>query len=133
MKKIVLFIVAAVFVCHFSGCVSAKFVKTGETYPALDPAADVKVYLTSIPKNYSEVGILVTSGSDLSGRIEQAKKEARKVGANGIIPKNTQRETRQLGSAKYEIDDIDEDSATITKKESNIVVERQEFILIRVE
>lgn len=135
MKRILGLLVAAALILGFIGCgVTSEFIKTGQTYPVLDPSVEVKVYMTGKPVKYSEIGILNTSGGDLSERIEMAKQEARKVGANGIIPKETVTKKQQVGDTKYKVQYNDLDgSATVQKEQSMVEIEEQQFILIKVE
>ncbi|HNV46234.1 MAG TPA: hypothetical protein PLE73_03945 [Spirochaetota bacterium] len=73
-----------------ASCISIDFVKTGKTYTALKPNADVIVFHRSAPtERYEEIGILRIDGGSLSKRIEVAKKVARQNGGNGLVPRGS--------------------------------------------
>ena len=76
------------------GCSTGSSIVTGNVRPAIDPMA-VKIYLTP-PAKYETIAI-VESSSDVgfssqaaqNRAIDRLKKEAAKLGANGVLLTNT--------------------------------------------
>ena len=86
---ITIFIITALF-----GCATGSVIITGQTRPAIDPT-EVKIYLNP-PSQYETIGIVEASSDvELSTQaaqdrvIEELKKRAAKIGANGVLLINT--------------------------------------------
>ena len=84
--------VALLAACFLSGCASSSSRLVGPARPAINPA-DVRVYREAPPR-YEEIAILdATSGGRLfhgspqgeAEATERLKKEAAKIGANGVL------------------------------------------------
>ncbi len=94
MKKSILlsaiFIVGMVSVFILSGCASGTALVTGTQRPATN--ADEVVIYTEAPEKYEVIGIVTASSDsgwteqgDLNYAVAELKKQAAKIGANGII------------------------------------------------
>ena len=90
MQKIVsaLFLVIASAV--LASCASGTALVTGVQRPAMDPA-EVVIY-TEAPADYEVIGIVTASSEagwteqgDLNYAVAELKKQAAKIGANGVI------------------------------------------------
>ena len=92
------------FVLFLAGCASGSAIVTGNTRPPSDPT-QVKLYLEP-PANYEVIGI-VKGSSDMGWTeqgsvdyaIEELKKQAAKLGANGVLLQSTgQKMTTGIGT-----------------------------------
>ena len=87
-------IAITLFIVMF-GCATGSYILTGTARPAIDPIT-VKVYLTP-PTKYETIAI-VEASSDVgfssqaaqNRTIEKLKKQAAKLGANGMLLTNTE-------------------------------------------
>jgi len=86
----------ALLVCLLTmiGCSTGSFIVTGNVRPATDPN-NVKLYLEA-PLEYETIGIVEASSDvELSSQaatdraIQELKKQAAKIGANGILITNS--------------------------------------------
>lgn len=84
-------LIAAVFAVFLTGCVTANTTKlSANDYPPLDPN-EVTIYLSEddVPGDYEKVGIINLSGNyqftNQEKMYEKARKEAAKIGANGVV------------------------------------------------
>ena len=69
----------------FVSCSIIEYVKTGREYPSLSKNAEIRVFLSKIPKKkYVEIGVIETK-STLENSLLKAKKKARSVGGNALI------------------------------------------------
>ncbi|MBQ9494362.1 MAG: hypothetical protein IJR50_01835 [Treponema sp.] len=91
MKKIISFIIVAISFALFS-CATADgaALVTGTQRSATNPA--VVVIYTKAPENYEVIGIVTASSDsgwteqdDLNYALAELKKQAAKIGANGVI------------------------------------------------
>ena len=75
-----------------SGCVTAQVTRLGqiESYPPI-PMTDVQVFLTEsdVPSPFTKVALIKLSGdadwTNETAMVDKAKREAGKLGANGLI------------------------------------------------
>jgi uncharacterized protein YbjQ (UPF0145 family) len=87
-------IVMALFFSILMGCATGSYIITGNARPAIDPNG-VKIYLAE-PSRFETIGI-VQASSDVEFSTQKAqdrvinelKKQAAKIGANGVILMNT--------------------------------------------
>ncbi len=112
-----------------SGCSTSTYVMVGKTHPPTNPE-EVKVYYKA-PKKYEEIA-LVKTDSDMSFRltnqgkvdatIERAKKEAAKLGANGILIHELGQtgSTTTVNGASYTSGNYTTTTATGTTEEGDI-------------
>jgi len=91
---------AVLLVCLLTllGCASGSYIVTGNVRPAAEPK-DVKLYLES-PLEYETIGIVEASSDvEFSSQaatdraIQELKKQAAKIGANGVLITNTDSES----------------------------------------
>lgn len=91
------------------GCTSSQVLVTGRLHPALAPA-QVQVYLEPPPSSYEEIADLtaasggsfkITASGKADAVIERLKREAAKLGANGILLHGVA--DRQGGSASASV------------------------------
>ena len=73
-----------------SGCVTANFVPTGETYAPKSPNCRIEVFSSSLPERpYEELGIIEAEGSawkaDMEDVLPLLKEEACLAGGDAII------------------------------------------------
>ena len=87
MKKILFFILLAAFL---TGCASGSAIITGTTRPVTDPKT-VKLYLQE-PSRYEVIGIVESSCETgwtaqvtQDRAVEEIKRQAAKLGANGVL------------------------------------------------
>jgi hypothetical protein len=86
-------ILVLLFAILLSGCSTGSALVTGIARPALDPS-QVTIYFNEVPENYETVGIVkaeaegVDQQHSLNLATEELKKQAAKIGANGVILKN---------------------------------------------
>ena len=93
MRKIILSISVVLLVVLFFSCASGSSVVTGNQRPAISP--DEVVIYAEEPEKYEVIGI-VTASSDATGisqkdldyAIAELKKQAAKIGANGVVLQN---------------------------------------------
>jgi uncharacterized protein YbjQ (UPF0145 family) len=94
--------VLSMFALFLTACASGSAIVTGNARPAIDPAS-VKIYLKEPQKSYEVIG-LVQASSD-AGWTEQGsqnyavaelKKQAAKLGANGVLLTATGEKTTLL-------------------------------------
>ncbi len=87
---------AALLVCLLTmiGCATGSFIVTGNVRPATDPN-EVKLYLEP-PLEYETIGIVEASSevgfssqAATDRAIEELKKQAAKIGANGLLITNS--------------------------------------------
>jgi hypothetical protein len=92
--------------CFFvlAGCATGSVIITGNTRPAIDPI-EVKIYLEP-PSQYEIIGIVEASSDvELSSQaaqdrvITELKKQAAKIGANGVLLINV--ETQSGGTTGF--------------------------------
>ena len=104
MKKLYLPLFISIITVLF-GCATGSAIITGQVRPALNPT-EVKIYLNP-PSQYETIGIIEAS-SDVefftqaaqNRVIENLKKQAAKIGANGILLRNTGSVFYDNGSTK---------------------------------
>lgn len=93
MKKILCSIITVLVSFILFACASGTALVTGTQRSATNP--ETVVIYTTAPENYEVIGI-VTASSDVTGIVQtdlnyavaELKKQAAKIGANGIILKN---------------------------------------------
>jgi len=98
MKKLLqMFFILSVLV----GCATGSSIVTGVKRPALDSSL-VKIYLEP-PANYEVIGIVEASSEvEISNQaaqnrtINELKKQAAKIGANGVILENTEEKSGNI-------------------------------------
>ena len=112
MKIVFLFLYSVLSTIIVVSCASGSAIVTGQTRPPID-AQSVKLYLEA-PITYEIIG-LVTASSDsgwtdqdsVNCAIEDLKKRAAKIGANGIlldkIDKTTSEYISSIGNTFYSI------------------------------
>lgn len=90
-----IFITSILFITILSGCVTGSSIITGNVRTAIDPKI-VKIYLNP-PAKYETIAIIeVSSDVAFSSQaaqnrtINKLKKEAAKLGANGVLFKSTE-------------------------------------------
>ncbi len=92
--------IAVLFVCLLTllGCATGSYIVTGNVRPAADPN-DVKLYLEP-PSEYETIGIVEASSDvELSSQaatdraVQELKRQAAKIGANGVLITNTESES----------------------------------------
>ena len=93
MKKIFLMIFAVLCSVLLFSCASGSSLVTGTKRPATDPES-VVIY-TEAPANYEVIGIVkaksdagLTDQGSLNFAVKELKKQAAKIGANGVIIEN---------------------------------------------
>jgi hypothetical protein len=80
-------------IIYFSGCASTGFLMAspnvtmfGNTYPSKSEDANIDVYMTALPsKEYIEFAQITCGDTDDSWNMKQILKEARRIGADGVI------------------------------------------------
>ena len=87
-------IVALSFLVALLGCATGSFIVTGKVRPAISPS-EVKIYLDP-PSQFETIGIVEASSEvEFSSQaaqdraINELKKQAAKIGANGVLLLNT--------------------------------------------
>ena len=85
-----------------AGCASAKFIRTGTTYPPNPPDCDIQVYTTKLPdRDYQEIGVIEGKGtvwkSSLSSVLPKLKEQACEAGGDAIIMTSSQRSIHVSG------------------------------------
>jgi hypothetical protein len=88
--KIFKFAVSLAYLLILFGCATGSSIVTGKVRPAINPS-DVKLYLEA-PSQYETIGIVEASSEvEFSSQaaqdraVEELKKQAAKIGANGVL------------------------------------------------
>jgi uncharacterized protein YbjQ (UPF0145 family) len=108
-----------------AGCATGSHIITGEVRPAIDPNL-VKLYLEP-PSEYEEIGIVRGSSDDitelfstqtaLDGALQELKKQAAQIGANGVLLMNTSSASNTSGFYSESVyHTIDTETKTATGK-----------------
>jgi hypothetical protein len=89
MKTINALIIPTVCAVLLAGCASGTYIVTGNERPRLEPE-QVTLYYQTRPARFEVVGIVNARGPgttqhNMNQAVEQLKKEAAKMGANGVI------------------------------------------------
>lgn len=79
-----------------AGCATAKFVPTGQTYPARADDCSIEIFSSKVPdRPYEELGIIEGEGSfgadSLEDILPKMKQEACRAGGDAIIITSSQR------------------------------------------
>jgi hypothetical protein len=85
-KNYALFLACAALAFLAIGCATSSKIVTGQARAPIAPDA-VKVYSTS-PAEFQEIAIVRGKGYSDEGALNAAKKQAAKLGANGLIIKS---------------------------------------------
>lgn len=109
---------AMIIAFSLTGCTSAKFVSTGQSYDARPDDCNIEVFTTKTPdREYEELGIIEGEGSfgadSFADVLPKIKQKACRAGGDAIILLSNQKSVNVSGSDNF-IDSDEKLNVTVT-------------------